>query len=255
MTEPSSEVELRLLVSPHRQDARGLGSPDEYVGGTSVDHMHLHGNLAHLWLESLERVAKLRLSQLHELLDPLCGSGTFLIEAAMIARRRAPSARRALAVERWPFLDQQAAAALADLRADALRHERKPPQPILGFDRDPRAIEASRANSRAAKVAQDVRLARGDATALPELNLSSGLLVSNPPYGERLRGGQQAMKNFYYALGRSFGRLEGWRLALLAGNPAFESAFHRRPTRRLELWNGPIECKLLQYESRPSGSR
>jgi putative N6-adenine-specific DNA methylase len=184
------------------------------------------------------------------LLDPLCGSGTFLIEAAMIARRRAPSARRALAVERWPFLDQQAAAALADLRADALRHERKPPHPILGFDRDPRAIEASRANSRAAKVAQDVRLARGDATALPELNLSSGLLVSNPPYGERLRGGQQAMKNFYYALGRSFGRLEGWRLALLAGNPAFESAFHRRPSRRLELWNGPIQCKLLQYGPR-----
>jgi putative N6-adenine-specific DNA methylase len=184
------------------------------------------------------------------LLDPLCGSGTFLIEAAMIARRRAPNARRTLAVERWPFVAQEAAAILGDLRSDAARRERTPPHPILGFDRDPRAIESARANSRAAKVAQDVRLARGDATALPDLELPPGLLVSNPPYGERLRGGQQAMKNFYYALGRSFARLEGWRLALLAGNPAFESAFHHRPSRRLALWNGPIECALLQYEAR-----
>jgi putative N6-adenine-specific DNA methylase len=187
------------------------------------------------------------------LLDPLCGSGTFLIEAAMIARRRAPNARRPLAVERWPFLKREAAAALADLRADATRRERNPPHPILGFDRDPRAIEAARANTRAAKVAQDVRLARGDATALPDLGVAPGLLVSNPPYGERLRGGQQAMKSFYHALGRSFARLEGWRLALLAGNPAFESAFHRRPSRRLRLWNGPIECALLQYGARGGG--
>jgi putative N6-adenine-specific DNA methylase len=184
------------------------------------------------------------------LLDPLCGSGTFLIEAAMIASRRAPNARRPLAVERWPLRQRDAAAALADLRRDAARRERKPPHPILGFDRDPRAIEAARANSRAAKVAEHVRLACANATALPDLGIPPGLLISNPPYGERLRGGQQAMKSFYHALGRSFARLAGWRLALLAGNPAFESAFHRRPSRRLELWNGPIPCTLLQYPAR-----
>jgi 23S rRNA (guanine2445-N2)-methyltransferase len=184
------------------------------------------------------------------LLDPMCGSGTFLVEAAMIARRRAPNAHRPLAVERWPFLQEKAAEALAELRADAVRGEREPLQPILGLDRDPRAVEAARANLRAAKVARDVRLARGDATALPDLGVAHGLVVSNPPYGERLRGGQQAMKTFYYGLGESFARLAGWRLALLAGNPAFESAFHRRPSRRLRLWNGPIECTLLQYMAR-----
>jgi putative N6-adenine-specific DNA methylase len=55
------------------------------------------------------------------------------------------------------------------------------------------------------------------------------------------------MKTFYFQLGESFRRLDGWRMVILSGNPAFESAFHRRPTARRALWNGPIECQLLSY--------
>ena len=75
-----------------------------------------------------------------------------------------------------------------------------------------------------------------------------GLLVTNPPYGDRLKaGGQQGMKTFYFQLGENFRQLDGWRMVILAGNAAFESAFHRRPTAKRELWNGPIECQLLRY--------
>lgn len=185
------------------------------------------------------------------LLDPLCGSGTFVIEAALIARHRPPAANRALAVERWPFVGKQAAAILADLRADAVRGERKPPHAILGFDREENAVQAARTNAKAARIAKDIRVERADATALPHLSTGPGLLVGNPPYGDRLHGhGQQAMKTFYYHLGDSLRRLHGWRLALLAGNPSFESAFHMRPAHRRQLWNGPIACALLEYQVR-----
>lgn len=182
------------------------------------------------------------------LVDPLCGSGTLLIEAAMIARRRAPNGRQPLAVEGWPFLGEEARRVLRDLRRDAERRERDAPHEIVGFDKEERAIRAARRNVRAARLEGTIRVVPGDATCLPDLGPHRGVLVANPPYGDRLRGhGQRAMKSFYYHLGESFSRLAGWRIVLLAGNPGFESAFHLRPTRRRRLFNGPIPCTLLHY--------
>lgn len=183
------------------------------------------------------------------LVDPMCGSGTFAIEAALIARRRAPGVARTFAVEGWPHLGAEAVATLADLRADARAGERRAPHPIHGFDREPEAVAAAAKNVAAAHVGEDVRIAPADATKpLPMPTSPPGLLISNPPYGDRLKaGGQQGMKTFYFQLGESFRRLEGWRMVILAGNAAFESAFHRRPTGKRELWNGPISCQLLSY--------
>jgi putative N6-adenine-specific DNA methylase len=188
------------------------------------------------------------------LMDPMCGSGTILIEAAMIARHRAPNLRQRLAVERWPFLGDEARAILRDLRADAEGQERPAPYDILGFDKEERAVQAARRNVQAAGLSDTIRLAAGDATKLPELGTGPGFVVSNPPYGDRVRGqGQQAMKSFYYGLGESFSGLLGWKIALLNGNPAFESAFHLRPLGRRDLFNGPIACVLLEYE--PGGRK
>jgi putative N6-adenine-specific DNA methylase len=182
------------------------------------------------------------------LIDPMCGSGTILVEAAMIAQRRAPNLHRRLAVERWPFMGDEASRILRDLRLDAERQERRAPQEILGFDKEEGAVRAARRNVQEAGLSGTIRLSPGDATNLPTLP-GGGWVVSNPPYGDRLRGqGQQAMKSFYYRLGQSFSRLVGWKIALLAGNPVFESAFHMRPVRRRQLFNGPIECALLEYE-------
>ncbi len=182
-------------------------------------------------------------------LDPLCGSGTLLIEAGLIATHRAPGLTRKIGVERWPHRGPEASRVLSDLRADARRAVRQAPFPIRGLDRDEDAVDAARRNAAAASLADCVQVDVGDATAtLPAQELPPGLLVTNPPYGTRLKaGGQKGMKSFYFKLGESFRKLNGWRMFILAGNPAFESAFHQRPSSARVLWNGPIECRLLGY--------
>jgi putative N6-adenine-specific DNA methylase len=116
-------------------------------------------------------------------------------------------------------------------------------------------VEAARANVRAARLEREISIAEADATRpLPLEGLDHGLLVTNPPYGDRLaEGGQKGMKTFYFHLGERLGGLHGFRMAVLSGNPAFETAFHHRPLRRRPLWNGAIECTLLEYPARASG--
>lgn len=181
--------------------------------------------------------------------DPMCGSGTLAIEAGLIARRRAPGLTRPFAVERWPHMGADATRTLADLRRDARAAERPAPHPIHGLDRQEEAVAAAMKNVAAAGLGEDVRILQADAARpLPIPTAPPGLLVSNPPYGDRLKaGGQQGMKTFYFQLGENLRRLEGWRMVILSGNTAFESAFHRRPSARRELWNGPIKCQLLSY--------
>ncbi len=182
------------------------------------------------------------------LVDPMCGSGTLLIEGALIARRRAPGLARSFAVERWPHLAARAKELLEDLRADARRHERKVLVPFRGFDKDPEALEAAYRNVKAARLSEEIQLAEGDATRPFPVPEGGGLLITNPPYGERIgSGGQKGMKSFYFKLGENLRALEGWRVYVLAGNEAFESAFHARPSFRRDVWNGPIPCTLLGY--------
>jgi putative N6-adenine-specific DNA methylase len=181
-------------------------------------------------------------------LDPMCGSGTLLIEAAMIAIKRAPGALHSFGVERWPHQGQQARTILAELRSQAASEERQAPFPIVGYDRDAKVLEAARRNVAAAKLRWPIRLQPADATQPLLLDsIPPGLLITNPPYGSRLKGSQTAMKSFYFKLGENLRQLQGWRLFVLAGNPAFESAFHRKPASVRTLWNGPIECRLLGY--------
>ncbi|MHB8875337.1 MAG: THUMP domain-containing class I SAM-dependent RNA methyltransferase [Myxococcaceae bacterium] len=187
------------------------------------------------------------------LFDPMCGSGTLLIEAALIATRRAPSLSRHFGVEGWPHMGEQAKTILADLKSDAKKQKRPPPFPIAGLDRDEEAVAASRKNCETAGLTAAMSIELGDALTAPPPE-PPGLLVTNPPYGDRLEGGvgQKGMKTFYFKLGEAFSRYHGWRLAVLSGNPAFESAFHARPSSRRALWNGPIECELLCYPARAS---
>jgi putative N6-adenine-specific DNA methylase len=180
--------------------------------------------------------------------DPMCGSGTLVIEAARMATNRAPGLKRSFAIERWPELKDRAKPLLDDLRREAEAAIRPAPFPLFARDRDPDALAAARKNILSVGLAGCIQLEESDVLKADPPDCAGGLLVSNPPYGERLgTGGQKGMKSFFFALGEALGRWEGWRLALLAGNPAFESAFHRRPNARHELWNGAIECELLGY--------
>lgn len=181
--------------------------------------------------------------------DPMCGSGTLGIEAALIATRRAPGLKRRFAIERWPNFAEEAKRILQDLRSQAVAEQRPAPFPIWLSDRDEEALDAAKRNVTAAGLKNEITLELQDATMRDVLaGKEPGLLLTNPPYGDRLdAGGQKGMKTFYYKLGESLGKVDGWRIGVLCGNPAFESAFHRKPDDRLTLWNGPIECTLLRY--------
>jgi 23S rRNA (guanine2445-N2)-methyltransferase / 23S rRNA (guanine2069-N7)-methyltransferase len=177
--------------------------------------------------------------------DPLCGSGTLAIEAALFSARRAPNAKRRLACERWPRTSAGDAPVLTRLRAELAAREVEP-APIFASDRDPQAVEAARANARAARVPVQVSLE--DVREMKPLD-PTGQLLLNVPYGERLEaGGRKPLKTFYHQLGSSLRRLRGHRAAVLSGNEDFESAFGVQPRERRVLWNGPLRCTLYKYE-------
>ncbi|TMB25829.1 MAG: hypothetical protein E6J65_08885 [Deltaproteobacteria bacterium] len=180
------------------------------------------------------------------LCDPLCGSGTLAIEAALLSARRAPNAHRRLACERWPRTSAADAPVLGRLRAELAAREVEP-APIFASDRDAEAVEATRANARAARISIHVSLE--DAREMKPLE-PPGQLLLNVPYGERLEaGGRKPLKTFYHQLGASLRRLRGHRAAVLSGSEDFESAFGVRPRGpRRTLWNGPLRCTLYQYE-------
>ena len=178
--------------------------------------------------------------------DPLCGSGTLAIEAALFGARRAPNAERRLACERWPRTAAQDAAVLARLRQE-LGARAAAPTAVFASDRDPAALEATRTNARAARV--QVHVALEDAREIQPLD-PPGHLLLNVPYGERLEaGGRKPLKTFYHQLGVALRRLKGHRATVLSGSEDFESAFGVRPRGpRRVLWNGPLRCTLYKYE-------
>ncbi len=187
------------------------------------------------------------------LADPMCGSGTIVIEAGYIATNRPPGLKRHFAVERWPSLGEKASALLTEIKAEATANLRPAAHPILARDRDEEALEAVKRNVIAAGLTAEVRVEQADAVHdEPPTDITPGLICTNPPYGDRLSaGGQKGMKTFYFQLGEGMNRWAGWRMAFLSGNSAFESAFHHRPIKRTPMFNGPIECTLTEYGPQP----
>lgn len=173
--------------------------------------------------------------------DPVCGSGTIAIEAALFAARKAPNERRPLAAER----SSDDARIVARLREELAARVVKAP-PIFASDRDADAVEATGANVKAAGV--DVRVEQADVREIGPLE-PPGQLFLNVPYGERLdTGGRKQLKTFYHQLGAALRRLDQHRAAILSGNEDFESAFGVRPHgQRRVLWNGPLRCALYTY--------
>lgn len=199
--------------------------------------------------------------------DPMCGSGTFLIEAALLLLNRRPCARR----EHFAFLELRHGAKLrvfldrtqkrlvalersvADVHALAqrvfskLEMEWEPGKPfLLGFDLDPSALAAAKGNAAAAGVSKLVSFERRDATrqAAPAPH---GLCVVNPPYGERL-GGKETLPELYKALGDQWKKeYKGWMCWLLSGNAEATKAIGLRPTRKKPVFNGNLACSFQQY--------
>ena len=190
------------------------------------------------------------------LVDPLCGSGTLLIEAACRALGRAPglgpASPRSFALQRWPDFDaelwkQEVAAAQALARRGLATGQ--PLAPIVGNEVDPEVLSQARSNVASADLEDAVELRGGDFRAFqpPE---GKGVLVCNPPYGERI-GEWDALEQLYAELGKMVKeRCSGWQLWLLSGNPELTGALHMKASRRIPVSNGGIDCRWLLYEIR-----
>ena len=178
------------------------------------------------------------------LVDPCCGSGTIPIEAALIGMNIAPGLSRAFASETWALTDP---AVWKDERRKAFEAVKSGEGlTILGSDKDPRAIRAARQNAVEAGVAEVVKFTVRDVGDL-ESKESRGVLVTNPPYGERI-GDKDAIRDVYNALRRFLIHHPDWSLYLLTSDKMVEDPVAGRPAdRRRKLYNGRIEVCYYQF--------
>ena len=174
--------------------------------------------------------------------DPFCGSGTIPIEAALIAKNRAPGMGRAFAAEGFAWMDGKI---WQEVRAQARDREFRGNYRILGSDNDPKCVSLSMANARKAGVADVITFRDGDATKM-SLPSDSGILVCNPPYGQRMLE-QQSAQRLYTALGRHLKFADGWKQYLITSEPEFEHYFGRRADKKRKLYNGMIKCDYYMF--------
>jgi putative N6-adenine-specific DNA methylase len=175
-------------------------------------------------------------------LDPMCGSGTIAVEAALLAGRRAPGLGRAFAFENWPG---HAAARTTEVRKRLVAISREPPAPVLASDRNGGAVRLAGKNAEAAGMERFVRIERRDAADVAPTP-GPGVCLVNPPYGIRL---DREVEESWRSLGSLLARLQGWTVGVLAGDAAVARSLPGKPVRELEVQNGGIRCRFLVYTS------
>ena len=225
--------------------------------------------------------------------DPMAGSGTLAIEQALRARRIPPGLGRSFGFQRWPAYRGGPQSIWDRLRAEARANVLpSAPAPILARDLNPKAVAAMRLNAEAAGVLADVVIEQGDCRDLAPAH-ASGTLCTNPPYGERLGGGEREQRpersrrpehrgrpdsgprrreqvevrdedprvaekklaGFYRGFAEMLERHAGWTAVILSGNEALQRAIPWRPEVDHRLWNGPLEVHLLRYVVPPPRER
>jgi len=177
------------------------------------------------------------------LLDPMCGAGTILVEAAAMARGRAPGAKRGFGFEKLRVFDS---ALWQKLKNEKQEPKSDAPLQLFGSDNDPRALNDARRNLAAAGVERWIKLDRADVLerAAPA---PAGVIIANPPYGERL-GSKEALAEFYPKLGAALKRkYAGWRCHFFTADQRMPTLMRLQPSRRLPLFNGALECRLFEF--------
>jgi 23S rRNA G2445 N2-methylase RlmL len=177
--------------------------------------------------------------------NPMCGSGTLAIEAALFSQGKAPGLLRS----NYGFIHLKGFDRIAwrDVRAAAHEAEKETAARIIATDIDPRAIAAARQNARTAGVEQNIEFA---VTAFAQTTIppKQGIVVLNPPYGERT-GEESQLAGLYREIGDFFKqRCGGYKGYIFTGNAALGKKVGLRTQRRITFFNGEIECRLLEYE-------
>ncbi len=174
--------------------------------------------------------------------DPFCGSGTIPIEAALIAKNRAPGLNRQFAAEAYPWVPKQV---WEQAKTEARDKEFSGKYTIVGSDNDPACVSLSFANARKAGVSDCVTFKDGDATKM-SLPCESGILVCNPPYGERMME-QHSAQRLYSALGRHLKYANNWKQFVITSEPEFEHYFGRKADKKRKFYNGKIKCDYYMF--------
>ena len=176
--------------------------------------------------------------------DPFCGSGTIVIEAAMIAKNIAPGLLRSFAAEEFPFIpsnlwSEERERARAEILTDS-RFE------AYGSDIDGEVLAKAVENAKRAGVSENIKFFKADARAIKKIEGRRGTVACNPPYGERLMT-QREVEALYRDMGRAFERLSPWQIYVLTSAENFERLYGSRADKSRKLYNGMIPCRLYQY--------
>lgn len=175
--------------------------------------------------------------------DPFCGSGTIPIEAALIAKNRAPGLNREFSAENWAMVKKTL---WMDAATEAMDKEFDRVYDIWGGDIDPDCVALSRANAELAGVEDTVRFEQYDARRFYSTQ-EYGRVVTNPPYGERMMDKSEASQ-LYKAFGHAVSLLpDGWRVSILSSHTEFEETFGYKARKKRKLYNGMIKCDLFMY--------
>ena len=178
------------------------------------------------------------------LLDPMCGGATLLVEAAALARGRAPGMKRAFGFEK---LDSFNSVLWKELREEAAQPvEHAPKLALYGSDADAKALTAARRNLAAAGVERWVTLEASDVLSR-KAPAESGVMIANPPYGERI-GEAEELSRFYPKLGDALKKnFPGWNCFFFTADRRMEKLIRLQAARRTPLYNGALECRLFEF--------
>ncbi len=174
--------------------------------------------------------------------DGFCGSGTIPIEAALIAKNKAPGAFRRFSAEAFSWLDPKL---WGQVRTEAKDKEFHGNYRILGSDNDPKCVSLSMANARKAGLGDLIEFKDGDATKMSLLT-DEGIFIANPPYGQRMME-QKSAQRLYADLGRHLRYADGWKKYIITSEPEFEHYFGARADKKRKLYNGMIKCDYYMY--------
>ena len=178
------------------------------------------------------------------LIDPMCGSGTILIEAALLGRNIAPGLNRHFASEDWPSIPQNIWQAARKNAREVI--DKKSELQLYGYDIDPAMIEASKANAKRAGVGGDIVFEQKDIIDL-WIDKQYGVIISNPPYGIKL-GEFRELNEIYISIHKTFKKKSGWSVYILTADKKFPDYFKRaKPDKVRKLYNGSIEVNYYQY--------
>ena len=175
--------------------------------------------------------------------DPFCGSGTILIEGAMLVQNIAPGLNRTFAAQRWEVIDEAVWETEQYRARDLIQYN--PDFTAFGSDIDEEALHLTRMNSKRAGVEKNIVLNCRDIKDF-EPQTERGTVICNPPYGERLLTVKEC-EEIYRIMGEKFQQKKGWSYCAISPSEEFEKFFGRKADKRRKLYNGMIKCQLYMY--------